>query len=208
MPLAAVLRQRSSTSRWVIEVLTGEDLAVAGGPEIVDLDVERTVADAVAGVDERDGQALFGFARRLGLTDEQADDAVQDVLLRMWTALREGASIANPRAWGFRVLYRLAMDQHRLRRKLRLIGDALAQRNSQGESSESSSLEDRLTVWSEVDLLPERQRHVLYLRYRADLSFDEIGQVLGITSSAARSHATQAVARLRLRLQPTREDSA
>jgi RNA polymerase sigma factor (sigma-70 family) len=130
---------------------------------------------------------------------------VQDVLLRLWTELRDGASIGNPRGWGFRVIYRLAMDQHRLRRKLRLISNAMAQRESQQDSR--SSLEDRLMVWSEVDRLPERQRHVLYLRYRADLSFDEIGHVLGITPSAARSHATQAVARLRARLEPEREDS-
>jgi DNA-directed RNA polymerase specialized sigma24 family protein len=37
----------------------------------------------------------------------------------------------------------------------------------------------------------------MYLRYRADLAYEEIGQTLGITSSAARSHATQAVERLR-----------
>jgi DNA-directed RNA polymerase specialized sigma24 family protein len=40
----------------------------------------------------------------------------------------------------------------------------------------------------------------VYLRYRSDLDFEEIGQVLGITSSAARSHATQATATLRARL--------
>ena len=59
---------------------------------------------------------------------------------------------------------------------------------------------DRLVVWNEVDRLPERQRAVLYLRYRADLSFGTIGHVLGITASAARSHATQAVGTLRLAL--------
>ena len=33
---------------------------------------------------EQRGQALFGFARRLGLTDDQAADAVQETLLRLW----------------------------------------------------------------------------------------------------------------------------
>jgi DNA-directed RNA polymerase specialized sigma24 family protein len=40
----------------------------------------------------------------------------------------------------------------------------------------------------------------VYLRYQADLDFDAIGTVLGITPSAARSHRTQALARLRERL--------
>lgn len=41
---------------------------------------------------------------------------------------------------------------------------------------------------------------MIYLRYRSDLSYEEIGQVLGITASAARSHATQAMDTLRHRL--------
>ena len=59
---------------------------------------------------------------------------------------------------------------------------------------------DRIAVWVEVARLPERQRHVIYLRYRADLTFEEIAAVMGITPSAARSHATQATANLRRRL--------
>jgi RNA polymerase sigma factor (sigma-70 family) len=187
------------------DTLTSDAITSAGGHAIVGLEVERRGSDAVEELDERDGQALFGFARRLGLSDEQADDAVQDVLLRMWTELRRGVAIGNPRAWSFRVIYRLAMDQHRLRRRLRLIGNAMAERASSQDNH--SSFEDRLAVWSEVDRLPERQRHVLYLRYRADLAFDEIAQTLGITPSAARSHATQALARLRVRLETEREDS-
>ena len=40
-----------------------------------------------------------------------------------------------------------------------------------------------------VEITPERQRQVLYLRYRADLPFEDIGEVLGISASAARSRA-------------------
>lgn len=60
--------------------------------------------------------------------------------------------------------------------------------------------DDRITVWTEVDRLPRRQRQIVYLRYRADLEYEEIGRVLSITSSAARSHATQEMATLRARL--------
>jgi RNA polymerase sigma factor (sigma-70 family) len=67
-------------------------------------------------------------------------------------------------------------------------------------SDPADSTSDRLAVWGEVDKLPTRQRQVLYLRYRSDLSFEEIGEVLGITASAGRSHATQAVATLRRKL--------
>jgi len=175
-------------------------LARVTGFEVVDLGATADDADRiVVEVEERHGQALFGFVRRQGLTDDQARDAVQEVLLRLWHECRGGASIDNPRGWSYRAIYRLAMDQHRLARRLRLLSDRLnIGRRTMSDPAESIS--DRLAVWGEVDRLPVRQRQVLYLRYRSDLSFDEIGEVLGITASAGRSHATQALATLRRRL--------
>ena len=175
-------------------------LARVPGFEVIELASTTTDADRiVVDIERRHGQALFGFVRRQGLTDEQARDAVQEALLRLWHELRRGTSIDNPRAWCYRAIYRLAMDQHRLGRRLRLLSGRLdIGRRSTLDPADSMS--DRLAVWGEVDKLPIRQRQVLYLRYRSDLSFEEIGEVLGITASAGRSHATQALATLRRRL--------
>jgi RNA polymerase sigma factor (sigma-70 family) len=159
-------------------------------PGVVELAIGR------AWLANADLQALFGFVRRLGLTDEQADDAVQEVFARLLAEHRRGVSIANPRAWAYRSIYRLAMDQHRLRTRLRTAIGALGLR-SQRRSMDDT---DRIAVWAEVDRLPVRQRQVVYLRYRSDLTFEEIAQALDITSSAARSHSTQAMATLRRRL--------
>jgi RNA polymerase sigma factor (sigma-70 family) len=156
--------------------------------------VEAAIASAWLA--DGDAQGLFGFVRRLGLTDEQADDAVQEVFTRLLAEHRRGISIANPRAWAYRSIYRLAMDQHRVRTRLRAVIGALGPRSDRRTGDDT----DRIAVWSEVDRLPPRQRQVIYLRYRSDLEHEEIAQVLGITSSAARSHATQAMATLRTRL--------
>lgn len=157
---------------------------------------------AVLGLADGDAQALFGFVRRLGLSDAQADDAVQETQLRLLTEYRRGIIIANPRAWAFRSIYRLAMDEYRLRRRVALLVARMASRRGEPRRD----VTDRIAVWSEVDRLPERQRQVIYLRYRADLAYEEIGQTLGITASAARSHATQAVERLRAELAGSIED--
>ena len=156
-------------------------------------DESADIEAAVARIHHGDAQALFGFVRRLGLTDDQADDAVQEVFARLLAEYGRNVAIVNPRAWAFRAVYRLAMDEHRLRRRL----TALARRLERAERSKPVDDADRVAVWGEVDRLPRRQRQVIYLRYRGDLSYEEIAQVLGITPSAARSHSTQAVATLR-----------
>jgi RNA polymerase sigma factor (sigma-70 family) len=166
-------------------------------PATAIVDADRIVID----LELRHGQAMFGFIRRQGITDVDAQDAVQETLLRLWKALRSGVAVDNPRAWAYRTMYRVAMDQHRMRRRLAAIADRLGRGGSDWAGPPSDS-DDRRAVWSEVDRLSIRQRQVLYLRYRSDLAFDEIGRVLGISASAARSHATQAMTTLRRNLTP------
>ena len=181
------------TLRVTVLVLLGR--AVEGGRERL-ADASQVAAAVTAWLAGGDMQALFGFVRRLGLSDEQADDAVQEVLTRLLAEQRRGVIVVNPRSWAYRSIYRIAMDQHRLRTRVSALISALGVR---GEHPTVDNT-DRIAVWTEVDRLPSRQRQVVYLRYRSDLEFEEIGHALGITASAARSHATQAMARLRSRL--------
>lgn len=144
-------------------------------------------------LERREGQALFGFVRRLGLSDGEANDVVQEVFLRLWRQLGTGRVMSNAKGWAYQTVYRLAMDEHRRRRRTGELTDRLGRRHAEP----APDPDERIALWAEVDRLPQRQREVLYLRYASDLRFDDIGKALGITSSAARSHATQAMASLR-----------
>jgi RNA polymerase sigma-70 factor (ECF subfamily) len=150
----------------------------------------------------RRAQELFGFARRLGLADEDASDAVQETMLRLWRELEAGTEVVDPDAWAFRVLYRQAIDSHRLRRRLRAMAERLGGgRRADEATGDPAQLADVDAIWRAVDRLPERQRAVLYLRYRADLPYERIGAALAITPSAARGHASTGLATLRRRFQ-------
>ena len=151
----------------------------------------------IADLYERRGRELWGLARRLGASDEQAADVVQEAHLRLWHELGRGTDIEDLDAWTFRVLYRLVMDQHRISRRVGAIVGRLQARRSELEHIE---VDDRLSLWPLVDRLPARERATLYLRYRVDLSFDQIGDVMGIKAGAARTYASRGLERLRERL--------
>jgi RNA polymerase sigma factor (sigma-70 family) len=174
------------------ELLPQAEVALLAGAEP---ERERRVLS----LHSRRGQELYGFALGLGLSDEDAADAVQDTMLRLWRELASGKELRDIDAWAFRTTYHLIVDHHRLRRRLAGLFGRLIERGSElgadpADSAASSSL------WQAVDGLPGRQRAVLYLRYRADLPFDRIGLILGITPGGARSHATNALGNLRRRL--------
>jgi RNA polymerase sigma factor (sigma-70 family) len=142
------------------------------------------------------GPELWAFGRRLGLQPEECDDAVQEAHLRLWTALSRGQTMDDPAAWLFRVFYRIAMDRHRLSRR---VSDLLRRWTADpSQSRPDRSVE--MSVWAAVDDLPLRQRAAVYLHYRADLSFERVARVMGITPGAARTHASRGLETIRRRM--------
>jgi RNA polymerase sigma-70 factor (ECF subfamily) len=173
------------------------EIALEEGLEAVVTDIPRADISAVVAALYRDrGPELWAFGRRLGLQPEECEDAVQEAHLRLMATLSQGGAVDDPPAWLFRVFYRIAMDRHRLSRRLR---DLLRQRSIDGPEGRSDrSLE--MSVWAAVDGLPIRQRAAVYLHFRADMSFDRVADVMGITPGAARTHSSRGVETIRRRL--------
>ena len=104
---------------------------------------------------ERRGRELWGLARRLGASEGQAADVVQEVHLRLWRELSEGRSVLDIDAWVFRVTYRLVMDQHRFGRRVHELVGRLTDARPQ---TVIHAIDDRLSIWPMVDRLPARER--------------------------------------------------
>jgi RNA polymerase sigma factor (sigma-70 family) len=60
--------------------------------------------------------------------------------------------------------------------------------------------ERAMVLWEAVQALPPRQRAVLVLRYREDLTEAEVARLLGVPVGTVKSASHRALARLRQRL--------
>jgi RNA polymerase sigma factor (sigma-70 family) len=155
----------------------------------------------VALVYERRAAQLWSFGRRLGLTSEQAEDAVQEAFARLVRTQRWDGPVHRPDAWLFQAVHNLAMDQHRRARHVHEIrpseGDAHAAMDPTAPLVADAPADPSIDLWAAVDRLPERQRAVVYLRYRADFDFATIARILSISEVGARANAFRALRRLR-----------
>src|ERR687893_1409452 len=159
--------------------------------------------------------ASFAIAYRMLGSVAEAEDVVQEALLRVHRALEAGERIDSPRAYVATVTTRLAIDQLRSARARReryvgdwlpepLVADADADPARQAEMADSLSLAFLVLLES---LSPE-QRAVLLLRDVFDYGFDEIAEMLGKSESNARQLATRArrhIEQGRPRFEATRE---
>jgi RNA polymerase sigma factor (sigma-70 family) len=110
-----------------------------------------------------------------------------------WRSGRGPTGRALP--WLLLITRRLVIDRWRRRRRIRWLplGD--------GREARAPDQRDRSEFWMWLDrladALPERQREVIFLRYRRDLSDAEIGSVMGLSESGVRSLAARAITALR-----------
>jgi RNA polymerase sigma-70 factor (ECF subfamily) len=129
-----------------------------------------------------------GYRRYLRLatavtgSPEAAADAVQEGFAR---ALRERHSLRSDDAlgaWVWRLVLNAAID-HARRSAREVAGDP-----PERAAAEPADLRELRRA---VAALPERQRHALFLRHYADLSYEEIAAVLGVARGtvAATLHA-------------------
>jgi RNA polymerase sigma-70 factor, ECF subfamily len=136
---------------------------------------------------EAHGDELLVHARRLA--GEQAEDVLQDALLRALRAyprLRHGDHL---RAWLYRVTTSAAMDLHRSRR--REVPTDEPPVVATHDSYDDGAFESLIAP------LPETARSALRLRFVDDLDYEGIGERLGCSTVAARQRVSTAVRTLR-----------
>jgi RNA polymerase sigma-70 factor (ECF subfamily) len=158
-----------------------------------------TLQDQVAQLFEEAREDVYRYLLTLGLHPPQAQEATQEVFLRLYAALKKGDQIHNPRAWIFRVAHNLGL-------KIRARQDFSApfdpgfetQLAGQEMNPERGLLERErvLRFHRAIQGLSEQQRRCVYLRLEG-LRYPEIGSVLGISASAVGEFLRRAIARLR-----------
>src|SRR5882724_4839146 len=68
-----------------------------------------TLQDQVAQLFEEARDDVYRYLLSLGLYPPQAQEAAQEVFLRLYVTLKKGENIQNPRAWIFRVAHNLGL---------------------------------------------------------------------------------------------------
>jgi RNA polymerase sigma-70 factor (sigma-E family) len=129
----------------------------------------------------------------------EAEDLVQECMLRIarkWPRVR---SMQHPGAYARRVLFSLILDGGRTRRRRRTeLREALACSDGvAGEDLLAVRAEQRLDLVQALSGLPARQRAVLVLRYFADLPESEVAEIIGCAPGTVKSSAARGLTRLR-----------
>ncbi|MBR6875816.1 MAG: RNA polymerase sigma factor [Bacteroidales bacterium] len=132
------------------------------------------------------------------LEDEaEAEDAVQELFLKLWSGRDALDGIRNPKGYGIRVLRNLCLDRIRRSRKMETPA-VLPEPEWPGRQDEAVDEKERLAkVLDAIKSLPDRQREVLTLRTLDGLSYEEIAERTGMNQLTLRVLLSQARRKIR-----------
>jgi RNA polymerase sigma-70 factor (ECF subfamily) len=141
---------------------------------------------------------IYRLAKALLGNATYAEDAVQDIYLKLWAQRDQIERAENIRAFCLQLARNHCLDRLRVLKRndfQELSDDNFSKERSPYEQVEQQDLVEK--VKQLIALLPEQQRTVIHLRDIEDLEFDEIAQVTGMTENTIKVNLSRARQRIR-----------
>lgn len=156
-------------------------------------------ADVLTAHLQRHQHRLAAAAWRVLRNNDQADDALQDALMRIWQERRHVLAHPNPPALMLRMVFQVAIDHWR-RRRLAVHENHSSRAASAVHDDPRATLaadELRECLLQAIARLPGNQATALYLRASESLPYAEIAAAIGCDEATARVHVRRGRERLR-----------
>lgn len=144
---------------------------------------------------KRHRTAAYRTALRLTGDPHAAEDIAQDALIAAWKSLRLFREDSSFATWLYRIVVNQARNSVRGRRDVP-VAEVPEQRVMPGAEAEATQRAGERRIVEAIVALPFEQRAALVLRLFEDLTYEEIGQVLGASPDAVRGRLHRARNRL------------
>lgn len=164
---------------------------------------ERLTRRAVAGDERAFGaifrryhQSLYRFCLAIVGNPQDAQDALQNTMMKVLRALPGEERRIELKPWLYRIAHNESIDLLRRRRETREL-DAEQAAPGYGLAEDAATRERLRRLIADLKELPERQREVLVMRELSGLDFEEIGAALDTSGAVARQTLYEARQSLR-----------
>lgn len=155
--------------------------------------------------------SLRAFARSLCRNATEADDLVQETMLKAWAARNSYIEEANFKAWTFRILRNALYSNWRKNSRLTQLDDTVYEKTAKATDNAETALE-LAEVSEAIRHLPLEQREALILIAAGGFNYEEVAAIAGVAVGTVKSRVSRGRANLigmmEMRTQRRTSDSA
>lgn len=141
---------------------------------------------------------LFRLAMRITQNAQDAEDVVQETMLKLWNQRDRWGEIDSIEAWAFTLAKNMALDS--LRNNSKRQTEELTFDIPAAETDRFSARERVELVRKMIDSLPEKQRIAIQLRDFEEKSYREIADIMQISEEQVKVNIFRARTKLREQL--------
>ena len=155
---------------------------------------------AFRGIVETYTERLYWHVRRFLCSHEDTDDLLQDIYIKIWSALPSFRGDSQLYTW----IYRIATNEtlnwlRKVRREnaisLEAVGDLLASRIDEDPHFNGNAIQRELH--KAIQKLPEKQRLVFNMRYFDEMKYEDISEITGTSVGALKASYHHAYVKVR-----------
>lgn len=144
-------------------------------------------------------EKLYWHLRRMVVEHEDANDVLQNVLIRVWNGLENFREDSQLYTWLYRVatnecLTFLEQQKKRTAVSLSEVGTGLENKIKADQNFDGNKLEWKLQL--AIQQLPEKQRIVFQLRYYDEMPYEQMSKVLETSEGALKASYHHAVKKI------------
>lgn len=150
-------------------------------------------------------ERLFRLALRIVQNREEAEDIVQDTLMKLWNQREQWGSIDNIETYSLTICRNLALDAIEKKERHNIsLDDSLHDRpDTTWQPDETLTHKQQMGLIEQVvDRLPEKQRTILQLRDIEGMSYQEIAETMMLSLSDVKVNLFRAREKLKQTLSP------
>ena len=129
---------------------------------------------------------LFRLALRITSNREEAEDIVQDTLIKLWNQRDEWSAIQNMETYSMTVCRNLALDSLNKRERQNISLDETVHDQPDISRTQDEALirqQQMDSIQAIIQQLPEKQRTIILLRDIEEKSYQEIADIMGVSLS-------------------------
>ena len=167
-------------------MITDEELIKqirAGDEEAADILVKRYYTD------------ILRYCKRHIIDQNLAEDATQETFYRVFRSLMRYQDKERFRAWLYMIARNICIDENRKQKNT----IPLESEDIGKESNEIHQIENSVEIEQLLSLLPEEQREAILLYFEDELTYKEIGKILGIPARTVQSRVKNGIKAIKKR---------
>ena len=141
---------------------------------------------------------LLNYARKLTESPDDAEDAVQEVLLKLWNKRLELEQYRSIEAFAMTMTHNLCMDMWRTKHTTNVPLEYVQDATPSGTPERLLEIKDEIRLMHEIiNSLPDLQRTIMRMKDIEEYETEEIADITGCNPEAIRSNLSRARKKVR-----------